>query len=215
MINSTLSQLELKSYIKHQLQHFFPDGRNVEPIFSCLTEALCRLEACINMVKLWPPGHFNHLHSTQYCIFLYLLSRVAWEQNLERCLCDKLFALNKVLNGIDLFYEIRMPRYFFIGHSVGIVLAKAEYSDFLVLYQNCTVGKNHGKAPSLGQGTILFPNSAVIGTAITGHNSVIAQGASLIDQNCPSHSIVFMGNTKLNPIIKPTKRPYIEDYFRF
>ena len=52
-----------------------------------------------------------------------------------------MFILNKALNAIDLFYEIDMPARFFIGHSAGIVLAKASYADYLVLYPNSTVGK--------------------------------------------------------------------------
>ena len=52
-----------------------------------------------------------------------------------------------------------MPEVFFIGHSVGIVLAKARYGNRLVLYQNSTVGKNHGDAPSLGEGVVMYPNT--------------------------------------------------------
>jgi serine O-acetyltransferase len=210
----SLSKYELKSYLSHQIGSFFPDGKSIEPAFLALGEALERLEECINMVRLWPVGEFNHLHSSQYCIFLYMLARVAWEQGCYRACCDKLFALNKALNGIDLFYEISMPRYFFIGHSVGIVLAKASYSDYLVLYQNSTIGKNHGKAPRLGEGAILYPNSAVIGDSETGANTVIAQGASLIDQSCPGGMIVFKSNTKIRPLMKRAKRRYIEDYFK-
>src|SRR3990167_5876802 len=75
----------------------------------------------------------------------------------------RLFLMNKALNGIDLFYEIAMPEVFYIGHSVGIVLAKATYGNYLVLYQNSTVGRHLSRVPVLGEGVILYPNTAVIG----------------------------------------------------
>jgi serine O-acetyltransferase len=62
------------------------------------------------------------------------------------------------------------------------VLAKARYGNRLVLYQNSTVGKNHGAAPSLGEGVVLYPNSAIIGRCEIGAGSVIAQGVSVINR---------------------------------
>lgn len=212
-MRTSLDIPELKRYVSHQLNSFFPDEKPVDAAFNSLAETLENLETCINKVKLWEPGHFDHLHSTQYCIFLYLLARNTWTKIEDRAVCNKLFYLNKALNGIDLFYEIKMPDYFFIGHSPGIVLAKAQYSNYLVLYQNSTIGRNTNKAPALGEGTILYPNSAIIGECVTGKNSTLSQGARLINKSCPENSIVFNGDNG-EPILKKAKRRYIEDYFR-
>jgi serine O-acetyltransferase len=145
----------LLGYLGRQLDHFFPDGRGdaERPALQAAhsSRRLQRLERCIAEVRMWTPGRFDHLHSSQYTIFLYYLANTLWKRGAERALCNKLFGLNKALNGIDLFYEIELPEVFFIGHSVGIVLAKADYGNRLVLYQNSTVGKNHGEAPVLGE----------------------------------------------------------------
>ena len=174
------SREQLLGYLQRQLQNFFPDGADLHAALDArLDTALDRLAHCIDAVRLWPKGVFDPLHSSQYAIFLYYLAHTLHHSGAERALCNKLFFLNKALNGIDLFYEIDLPPVFFIGHSVGIVLAKATYGNRLVLYQGCTVGKNHGAAPVIGNGVVLYPHSAVIGGCRIGDGSVIAQGVSV------------------------------------
>ena len=194
LVNSTRSNL-LK-YVTTQLDTFFPDGANdTERILdSCLDEALTRLNRCISAVRMWRPGEFDYLHSSQYAIFLYFLANTLWQKEGANRVCVKLFFLNKTLNGIDCFYEIKMPEIFFIGHSVGIVLAKATYGNFLVLYQNSTVGKNHGIAPVIGERVILYPNSAIIGNCQVRDGSVISQGVSVISRETPGDCLVFQGS---------------------
>jgi serine O-acetyltransferase len=217
MLTLSLGSVDaLLTYVGRQLDHFFPDGRGeaeralLQPI---LQPALDRLERCINAVRLWPHGEFDHLHSSQYASFLYFLAHTAWQGGAGRPLCNKLFGLNKALNGIDLFYEIDLPEVFFIGHSVGIVLAKARYGNRLVLYQNSTVGKNHGHAPVLGDGVVMYPNSAVIGRCEVGAGSVIAQGVSVVNRDTPGQCMVFQGAAG-GLVFKPPTRPVLDDIFR-
>jgi serine O-acetyltransferase len=211
-----LEASHLPTYVRTQIAHFFPLGEDPELqlIDSCMKEALARLEHCIAQVKMWTPGQFDVLHSSQYCIFLYYLSNTIWRKEKARTVCTKLFLLNKALNAIDCFYEIELPEVFFIGHSVGIVLAKASYGNHLVLYQNSTVGKNHGQGPIIGNGVILYPNTAIIGKCQVGDGTTLSQGASLIDQDSPGSCLVFRA-TGPGAVIKPTSRRYTEDYFRF
>jgi serine O-acetyltransferase len=214
LINSDRQQLLV--YIERQLQHFFPDQeRDMAAIMSRhVDEALARLQRCINAVKMWRLDEFDYLHSSQYTIFLYYLSNTIWKNERQQRLCAKLFYLNKTLNGIDLFYEIEMPEVFFIGHSVGIVLAKAHYSNYLVLYQNSTVGKNHGVAPRLGEGVIIYPNAAIIGGCDIANGSVIAQGVSVVNRNTPGNCLCFQGEAgELR--FKRTERNILDDFFRF
>jgi Serine acetyltransferase len=205
----------LLGYVWGQTSHFFPDGREEgrAVIDLHLDEALRRLAVCIESVLAWKPGEFDYLQTSQYSTFLYFLANSIWRKEGPLPVCAKLFALNKLLNSIDLFYEIQMPKVFFIGHSVGIVLAKAVYGEQLVLYQNATVGRNHGIAPVLGAGTILYPNSAIIGHCDVGPRTTISQGASLINQNTPGDCIVFPQSGP-EALVKPTGRNYLEEYFR-
>ena len=205
----------LLAYLERQLANFFPDGAAGvhDVIDSHLDEALRRLTRCINAVRLWREAEFDALHSSQYTIFLYYLSNTLWRAGADPRVCTKLFLLNKALNGIDCFYEIELPEVFFIGHSVGIVLAKAQYGQHLVLYQNSTVGKNHGVAPVIENGVVLYPNSAVIGRSRVRAGSVIAQGVSVVNRDTPGDCLVFQGAAG-GLVFKPPQRSVLSDIFR-
>ncbi len=205
----------LASYLLAQLANFFPDGADHRTaIERHLDEALARTGQCVDAVKMWRPGEFNYLHSSQYATFLYYLSNTIWRDRDDPNACTKLFCLNKVLNGIDLFYEVRMPDIFLIGHSVGIVLAKATYGNYLVLYQNSTVGKNHGIAPVLDDGVVMYPNSAIIGRSHVRTGSVIAQGVGVVNRDTPGNCLVFSGQAG-DLVYKAAASPAAQEYFRF
>jgi serine O-acetyltransferase len=208
------SREELLHYVTTQLERFFPDGQTgtKQILDGCLDEALNRLAKCINAVRMWHPGEFDYLHSSQYAIFLYLLANTLWREKGNQRVCTKLFFLNKSLNGIDCFYEIEMPEIFFIGHSVGIVLAKATYGNHLVLYQNSTVGKNHGIAPVIDEGVIMYPNTAIIGTSHVRSGSVLSQGVSIINRETPGDCLVYQGSG--GDLVFRPRRDSIDEYFR-
>ena len=206
---------QLVTYVRAQIQHFFPAGDDPQLalIDTYCAAALKRLDTCVSQVKLWTPGQFDILHSSQYCTFLYYLSNTIWRAEQARSVCTKLFLLNKALNGIDCFYEIELPEVFFIGHSVGIVLAKATYGNHLVLYQNSTVGKNHGIAPVLEDGVILYPNTAVIGRCLVRQGSVIAQGVGVVNSDTQANRIAFR-STDGSLVFRKPGHHYLADFFR-
>ena len=212
----SINEHQLSSYIHQQLKNFFPvpfSSDDILLIEKYLPETLHRTAYCIDHVSMWKPGFFDVLHSSQYCIFLYYLANTIWNHERQTTLCNKLFFLNKTLNGIDCFYEIVLPDIFFIGHSVGIVLAKATYGRYLVLYQNSTVGKNHGIAPVIEEKVILYPNSAVIGNSLVKKGSVISQGVSVINKTTQPDTLVFNGLCGAL-VYKKQSLKIVEGYFR-
>src|SRR5450830_170279 len=208
------SRSSLIDYTVRQISHFFPDGKdNVRHrLEQSFADAINRVRTCINSVRCWRENEFDYLHSSQYCIYLYFLSNTIWKNSGDIEVCTKLFLLNKALNGIDCFYEVELPEKFFIGHSVGIVLAKATYSDYFVLYQNSTVGKNHGVAPTIGQGVVMYPSTAIIGRCSVGENTLLSQGVSVLNQDTPGNTAVFQGVDGL--IFKAIGRNVLQDIFR-
>lgn len=204
----------LLRYVAQQLHHTLPDDFDPRPDLEAhLDEALARLQVCINAVRPWRENQFDPLHSTQYCSFLYFLAHTIWQRTRTTDTPTRLFLLNKALNGIDLFYEIEMPPIFFIGHSVGIVFAKATYGNYLVVYQNSTVGKNHGVAPVLGEGVVMYAGTAIIGGCQVGDGTVLSQGTSLVNTNTPGHCTVYPGQGG-QVVCKPTRRDPLQDIFR-
>lgn len=213
LINMTAATLA--DYTIAQLNNFFPDGRNEvgARIRQNLPDALARLNTCINAIRFWTQDEFHYLHSTQYSLYLYFLSNTIWRATGDTEAATKLFLLNKALNGIDCFYEIELPDVFFIGHTPGIVLAKATYGSHLVLYQNSTVGKNHGVAPVIEEGVVMYPNTAIIGRSHVKRGTVLSQGTSIINQDTPGDCLVFPG-VDGELVFKQCKRDILDDIFR-
>ena len=186
----------LLAYTVAQCAAVVPDGR--EAAFRAtadahLDEALERLHRCINACAPWRPDEFNVLQSSQHAIYLYFLANTIWKRSGETESPTRLFLMNKALNGIDLFYEIAMPQVFYIGHSVGIVLAKATYGEFLVLYQNSTVGRHKDQIPVIGERVVLYPNTAVIGRSVVEDDAVVSQGVSVVNKHVPKGAMAFAG----------------------
>lgn len=210
-----ITRTALADYTVAQVSHFFPDGRDhLRPrVEAHLAEALGRLHTCINAIRWWPLDEFNYLHSSQYSIYLYFLANTIWRNTGDAESCTRLFLLNKALNGIDCFYEVELPDVFFIGHTVGIVLAKATYGSHLVLYQNSTVGKNHGVAPVIEDGVIMYPNTAIIGRSLVRSGTVLSQGVGVINRDTPGNCLVFSGADGALTFKTP-KRDALSDIFR-
>jgi len=208
------SRDQMIDYVADQLGALFPDGAKDlrATIRRDIDEALDRLELCIGAVRLWTPNEFDYLHSSQHCIFIYYLANTIWRNRQDQKTCTKLFALNKALHGFDCFYDNVLPDRFFIGHSVGIVLARTTFAEYLVLYQGCTVGKNHGAAPVIGEGVVMYPHSAIIGNCRIGPRSVIGQGCSVVNADTPGDSYVFSNGGQLT--FKHLKRDVLSDIFR-
>jgi len=210
------SRATLIAYVTAQCDAVVPDGR--EAVFRALVEAhideaLERLNRCINACAPWRPDEFNVLQSSQHTIFLYYLANTIWTRSGDTEGPTRLFLMNKAFNGIDLFYEIAMPEVFYIGHSVGIVLAKATYGNYLVLYQNSTVGRHKDQIPVLGDRVVLYPNTAVIGRSVVEDDAVVSQGVSVVNKHVPRGSIAFAGAPG-ELAFRPRPDDLLSEYFR-
>ncbi|HAR97331.1 MAG TPA: serine acetyltransferase [Syntrophus sp. (in: bacteria)] len=197
-MNLSLPRPELATYLGRQLEAFFPDGAPPDGLEAGIGEALARLETCFAHVA--DPAfsregrpYFNHLHSDQYAMFVYLISRVLYERGADRRTCEKLFCLNKALYGIDAFFEVELPAVFVFSHATGTVLGRATYGDFLLVYQHCTVGAARA---AKGGGRGLYP---VLGSHVSLYAGATVVGACRIGDMCKisAHSLIL--NRHLKP----------------
>lgn len=210
------TRTSLIDYLEAQSAAIIPDGKTRlfrGAITQHVAEALERTNVCINACAPWKPDQFNYLHSSQYCIFLYYLANTIWRRTQDPMAPTRLFLMNKALNGIDLFYEIEMPEVFYIGHSVGIVLAKATYGNYLVLYQNVNVGRHMTDIPTIGDRVILYPGASVVGASVIGDDAVLSQGVKAIGKHVPVGNIAFTGEGG-DLVYKPTPPDLLGEYFR-
>jgi serine O-acetyltransferase len=210
------SRESLLSYLTAQCAYIVPDGREADfrrAVDAHMDEALERMHVCINACAPWRPDQFNVLQSSQHTIFLYYLSNTLYRRSNETAAATRLFLMNKAFNGIDLFYEIAMPEVFYIGHSVGIVLAKATYGNYLVLYQNSTVGRHKDQIPVIGDRVVLYSNSAVVGRTVIESDCVVSQGVSVVNKRIPAGSIAFRAAGS-DLAFQPRPDDFLEQYFR-
>lgn len=200
--------------------------RQIDSFFSCSEEeysmletyfdkALQRVERCFQGIdnkyfKTESGGvKFNPFHSVQYMTFLYTLANELYRNGMSSTLSDKLYYLNKTMNGLDMFYAIELPDIWSAEHPVGSVLGRAKYGDGFFFYQGCTVGGNRGKDgilyyPVIGKNVRMYANSSFIGKCNIGDNVILGAGALVKDTDIPSNSIVFGQSPLL--IIKENKR---------
>ena len=202
------------SFVSRQLAHFFPDGKPEydADIKRHIDLVMDRVSFCFSAVKnryFQVEGQpcFNHLHSDQYSMFLYFLSNTLYKQDANIHVCEKLFYLNKVLNGIDVFYEVELPDIFLFSHTAGIILGRATYSNYFLVSQECTVGAAReaeaGKKsvyPVIGEYCAMYKGASILGNCNVGDNCKISAHSLLIDQNLVSNNI-YIG-TRLNHVIK-------------
>lgn len=186
-MKASLIPEKLAAYVNSQLLNFFPDEHNhIAEIEAILDKTLDRLTYCFSHIakKYYQVNgipFFNHLNSDHYASFIYLLSNEAYLDD-AIVLAEKLFYLNKALNGLDCFYSIKLPDIFLFVHPVGTVLGNAKYENYLVVYQNVTVGSTlAGDYPRFKEGCILYSKASVIGDCQFGENVIVGANAFVIN----------------------------------
>lgn len=134
-------------------------------------------------------NYFNPYHSAQYTIYLYYYSYIISQHN--KVLADKVYYLNKIMNGCDLYHEVKLPDIFSLDHPVGTVIGRAKIGDFFSFGQNCTVGNNKGIYPEIGEHVKMTANTMIIGNCKIGNNVTLGAGSVVKDQDVPNNVNVF------------------------
>lgn len=196
-METSLSRELLSAYVQRLLTMHLPDG-NESPGWSdaVFTQALDRCEHCFSRIErkyYFYQGQlrFDHLNADHMAVFLYFLANTLWRTSGDQEVSVRLSYLNKILHGLDLFYSVKMPDIFMLVHPLGTVLGNADYGDYLVVYQNCTVGAVTDTYPVFGTGTILYSRTSVLGDCRVEDNVVFAANSAIVDTNIPSDSLVL------------------------
>ena len=207
----SINKNSLLEYTLRQIENLFPDRTyNREDILPLFNKAIERIEYCFTKIDNKYYSHegnsvFNHLNSDQYSMYLYFFSNTLYRGGYEKTLSEKVFLLNKALHGIDVFYEIELPDIFIFVHPLGTVLGRAEYSNYLTVYQKCNVGANHEIYPSLGEYLTLHPGASVLGKCCVGNNCKLATNALLLDADLKDNSL-YIGNPKDFSIVNSERK---------
>jgi serine O-acetyltransferase len=197
MMRMSLPFPRLEVYVLDLVRHHFPDGyRPPYALAPLLERALQRTECCFSHIskkyyKASGDTLFDHLNGDHFASFLYFLANTVWRDTNDTELPTRLFYLNKLMHGIDLFYSVAMPDIFLLVHPLGTVLGNARYNDYLVVYQNVTVGADEaGIYPAFGTGAVLYAKSTVIGACNLGDNVVLGANTFILNTDVPAGSLV-------------------------
>jgi serine O-acetyltransferase len=188
----------LAEYISRQLNYFFPDNKPVSAILllSYIDLAEENIFHCFEGIrkKYFNEGDkvlFTHLQSDQYCMLLYMLSNFIYTHDRNAELATKIYYLNKAMHSVDIYFTTKLPGIFLFVHPLGTILGPAEFSDYFICYQGCTVGcLNEGIFPVFTGKTIMYSNSAVLGKCTIGENVCVAAGTRIINTDIPDNKIV-------------------------
>jgi serine acetyltransferase len=210
------------SYIDHQLRHLYPspggDGSDLELLARVREEADARFGYLASRVRLLARTGTapDPLHVMKHPIYLYLLARVLFERDLADAhrLKDRLYGLNKALNGCSIYFRIRMPRVFFLNYATQVVLGDCGYGENLVVYQGVTVGGYRDKVPTLSDNVVLMPNCVVSGSTRIGNNVVVSAGVACVNQDIPDNTVVFGSADRRSEVsLHPLRHSDYIDYF--
>ena len=206
-----LNQKVLLNIVVNQLSIFGSLKKlEKETIHVSLDIALHKTQKILDTYKNIPKT-FNLMQTHHSSVFYYKLAQTIFQNKDNLVVCEKLYLLNRMLNGLDLFYKIDMPETFLLGHSLGTVFSHSTYGNYLVVFQNVTIAFQDGAYPVLGEKVIIYPNSVISGNTKIGNNSVIGAGTRLINKMIPDNSIAYEKDGKL--LIKPNDRDEIRKYF--
>lgn len=134
---------------------------------------------------------FSVYNTVEYTIFLYNLARVAYEMDCSGVNAEKIYYLNKILNAVDIFYEVCLPSVWWAEHPLGSVMGRAIFSDYFFFYQGCTVGGNREHYPRIGKNVTMFSNSKILGRCNIGDNVLFSANSYVKDTDIPNNCIVF------------------------
>jgi serine O-acetyltransferase len=138
------------------------------------------------------------------CAFFYFLYNSGYREKLNDKILTQLFYLNKILHSIDIFYTVELPDVVLFVHPLGTVIGKAKFDNYLVIYQNVTIGSTRESKellyPKFGKSIIFYSNSSVIGDCKVGNNVTFGANANIVNKDIKDNKIVF-GSFPKNRII--------------
>lgn len=219
-METSLSKSELFNYLKNQLNNNFPDTNFVDAseIATSVTMALEKLENCLSKAALKRyqkngTPYFDHLFSDTYMLFLCYLANTIWQRTNDRILSSKVYYLNKAMHSFDCMYDNNLPEIFLIIHGFGTMLGKAEYGNYFIVYQGCTIGASNGIYPKIGTGVTITANSSVIGKGTIGNWSTISTRTTIFQKDIPENSTAYMNFETGQLQIKPSRECYAQQFF--
>ena len=189
---------QLVRILEQQILNFFPLEENEKFLLTDNIQSVIQKSYfCFQNIdnKYFQRGIFSPFHSGQWTIFLYFFSHKISSSN--KTLADKIYYLNKIMNGLDVYHEVCLPDIVYLEHPLGSIFGRAQYGDFFTAMQGCTIGGNKNRQtgeilyPILGSHVTMLSNSKIIGKARIGNYVTLAANTYIKDMEIPDNATVF------------------------
>ncbi len=135
-------------------------------------------------ISLWQKKFIFYFRASQKCKnrFLNIFFRFRWKSLKEK-------------HGIEMSYNTKIGRGFFIGHPFNITInPNSIIGDNCSIHKGVVIGReNRGKrigAPTIGNNVWIGINAVIVGKITIGNDVLIAPN-TYINCDIPSHSVVF------------------------
>jgi len=216
----SVSIKNFKNLLVKQINYF--NYENVDIVFdeSVFDEALSRMRICISHIKskyinaeaLKSDLGFDPYNSVQCGIFLYYLANSYYNHFGANKISESLYLLNKALYSFELYYNRRLPEFWYMDHPLGSIIGNATYSNGVFIQQGVTIGANKGVVrPTFSGYVMLFTHAVVVGDCKIGKNVIISAKTYIKETDIPNNCIVFGQSPNL--IIKPKSEEYMRNFF--
>lgn len=202
---------ELRQIVVKQVNNFFCKETRIPLVM--VEQALKRTEyafsKAVNKYYHNESGEtvFDRMHSVQYAAFLWFLSNTLSREADFKDSATDVYYLNKVLHSVDWYHEIALPAIWRAEHPVGTVLGRAQYGDYFVFYQNCTVGgvRRQGSLiyPVLGHHVHMGAGASVLGDCKIGNYVIIGAETYIVGETIPDCCVVCGRTPDLRIMQKP------------
>ena len=107
----------------------------------------------------------------------------------------------RISPGADIGHNLYLP------HPDGVIIGeKSKIGNNVIIYQQVTIGQNHGKYPVIGDNVIIYAGAKVIGDVHVGNNSIIGATAVVV-KDVPANS-VWGGNPARELKKRDNKKEY-------
>lgn len=209
-----MTKEQLQKHVEQQLRNIMCSDIDCSAyIDNAINRAMVSLKA-VNNGYLSRMGDVpDAFHSVAYATFLYFLSNEMYLKDKSGINADKVYYLNKTLNGLEAFYADKLPSIFSMEHPLSTVLGRATYGDYLFFYQCCTVGgswlDNQLYYPVIGSHVTLFSGSKILGASHIGNHVMVAANTYIINCDVPDYSFVFPSVDGRKPVIATGKKEAI------
>lgn len=107
---------------------------------------------------------------------MYRTSRLAFVAG-DVATAERWYRRLRAEHGLEAYYEVELPERVRLVHPIATVLGRAQYADYLCVYQGVCVGSDvDGGRPKFMGPCVLFPQAKVLGNVTVGANVWITAG---------------------------------------